>query len=245
MNRAASPPTESFDLHVVLLSRRPAIHALFREVAQGASHVTVEPLELDRGDLDAHAEALDRATVAVADVSLQLVAGIELCRELHATRPALPLVALVCCSQSLNPWHLEALLDGVVSCVLDLEATPAEVRRTVEEVVRGGSVLHLHLRRTHSPFLRELVASRKSTRAKKLRLLELVSLGLPDHEIGRRLHLSPHTVKHHIEELRGELGVRNRIELAAWAGGHGFYAPDALGTRGSAARRAAPVRPAR
>ena len=52
-----------------------------------------------------------------------------------------------------------------------------------------------------------------------------MAAGLPDHEIGRRLHLSPHTVKHHIEQLRGELGARNRIELAAWAGRHGFYRP--------------------
>jgi len=31
-------------------------------------------------------------------------------------------------------------------------------------------------------------------------------------------------VKHRIEQLRNELGVRNRTELAAWAGRNGFYA---------------------
>jgi DNA-binding CsgD family transcriptional regulator len=32
-------------------------------------------------------------------------------------------------------------------------------------------------------------------------------------------------VKHYIEQLRKELRVRNRIELAAWAARAGFYAP--------------------
>ena len=46
---------------------------------------------------------------------------------------------------------------------------------------------------------------------------------LSDHEIGASLHLSPHTVKHHVDTLRAEVGARNRIELAAWAGKNGFY----------------------
>jgi DNA-binding NarL/FixJ family response regulator len=54
-------------------------------------------------------------------------------------------------------------------------------------------------------------------------ILELLVHGLSDQEIGHQLHLSPHTVKHHIDRLRGELGARNRIELAAWAGRQGFY----------------------
>jgi DNA-binding NarL/FixJ family response regulator len=56
-----------------------------------------------------------------------------------------------------------------------------------------------------------------------LQLLELVAYGRSDREIGALLHLSPHTVKHRIERLRDALGARNRIELAAWAGRHGFY----------------------
>ena len=67
-------------------------------------------------------------------------------------------------------------------------------------------------------------AGRPERRELQLQLLELVALGLPDHEIGRRLHLSPHTVKHQIEDLRTALRVRNRTELAAWAGKNGFYA---------------------
>ena len=53
----------------------------------------------------------------------------------------------------------------------------------------------------------------------------LVAQGLSDREIGARLHLSRHTVHHKIERLRGDLGLRNRTELAAWAGRQGLYPP--------------------
>jgi DNA-binding NarL/FixJ family response regulator len=45
-----------------------------------------------------------------------------------------------------------------------------------------------------------------------------VALGLTDHEIGRRLSLSHHTVKHRIDRLRRRVHAKNRVQLAAWAG---------------------------
>jgi DNA-binding NarL/FixJ family response regulator len=56
-----------------------------------------------------------------------------------------------------------------------------------------------------------------------LEVIALVAHGLSDREIGARLHLSRHTVHHKIERLRDDLGLKNRIELAAWAGRHGLY----------------------
>jgi DNA-binding NarL/FixJ family response regulator len=74
--------------------------------------------------------------------------------------------------------------------------------------------------------LREILSAGEPSSMARVELLQLVARGLPDHEIGRRLHMSPHTVKHHIEDLRDGLGARNRIELAAWAGRNGLYAPE-------------------
>jgi DNA-binding NarL/FixJ family response regulator len=68
----------------------------------------------------------------------------------------------------------------------------------------------------------EMDSGRSPTRT-SARILDLLVHGLSDQEIGKQLHLSPHTVKHHIDRLRGEVGARNRIELAAWAGRQGFY----------------------
>ena len=86
--------------------------------------------------------------------------------------------------------------------------------------------MHLQLRHRRGAPLRAILALGKERAHAKVRLLELVALGLPDHEIGNRLFLGPSTVKHQIEDLRAEIGARNRIELAAWAGMHGFYVTD-------------------
>jgi DNA-binding NarL/FixJ family response regulator len=56
-------------------------------------------------------------------------------------------------------------------------------------------------------------------------VLGKLAQGLSDREIASRLHRSPHTIKHYVERLREVVGARNRIELAAWAGRHGFDQP--------------------
>jgi LuxR family maltose regulon positive regulatory protein len=60
---------------------------------------------------------------------------------------------------------------------------------------------------------------------REVALLTLVARGLSNHEIGGVLHLSAHTIKHGVERLSQKIGVRNRVELAAWAGSNRHYRP--------------------
>jgi len=43
-------------------------------------------------------------------------------------------------------------------------------------------------------------------------VLRLVAQGLTNPEIGRALHLSPHTVKGYVKEILAKLEARNRVE---------------------------------
>jgi DNA-binding NarL/FixJ family response regulator len=223
LGTAAAPAdmglTASTPLRLLLVTRREALGALFR----APGRVEVEVSSPDAGPAE---QLLASADVVAVDVALEPDAATALCHDLHALRPELPIVAVLCCPQSMNPWQLQTLLGGGVDSVVDLQASLEEAVRTVEAAARGGSVLHLHLRRGHRRFLREVLVGNDARRELKVRILECIARGLSDREIGAALHLSPHTVKHHVEDLRDEVDARNRTELAGWAGRHGFYRPE-------------------
>jgi DNA-binding NarL/FixJ family response regulator len=203
----------------LLLTDRPALEAFFRPLTD---QLEVAPVSLDAtGSLE-----VEDLPVAIVDIALDPALAVDVCRDLRRRRADLPIVAVVCCPHAVTPWTLRALLGCAISGVLDLQESQEGVAQALERVGRGASVLHVQLRRGHGDVLKDLLAAKEQWTETQLRLLELVVLGLPDHEIGRRLHLSPHTVKHQIEHLRHELRLRNRIELSAWAGRNGFYGAD-------------------
>jgi DNA-binding NarL/FixJ family response regulator len=200
----------------LLFSDRPALQEFFASVSPGTENAAVS--------LDAARTApLDGFHAAVVDIALEPAIALAICAELRRRREDLPVAAIVCCPRAINEWTLRGLLRSGVSAVLDLQASADEAARLLGSVGRGAPVLHLQLAEGRRN-LDDVFASPTRRDGAAARLLELVARGLPDHEIAADLHLSPHTVKHRIEQLRHEVGVRNRTELAAWAGRHGFYA---------------------
>jgi DNA-binding NarL/FixJ family response regulator len=223
------------NLRILAATSRPAVACFLETIAR------VDRIDPVGHDVAAHSDLVGVADVAALDIALDPVAALELCADLHRQRQELPIAAFVCCPYCVTPWNLRALFAAGVSSVMDLQASAAETLRALETVANGASVLHLHLRRGHRELLREVLGGTAPRSEMQIRLLELVALGLPDHEIGRRLYLSPHTVKHHIEQLRNDVGAKNRIELAAWAGRHGFYSRD--GASGAASVPVVVTRP--
>lgn len=205
-------------LHVLVVSDRSAVRSFFASLP-----LSVTTTGTEAPDAHAHAGA---AEVVLVDLGTEPGKGAQLCGELHERFPRAAIVAVVCCQQSIGFWHLQALLGHAIAGVIDLNATPEEATRAIASAARGSSVVHLELGREQQAFLRDVLIRRDGRSETSLRVLTLVSRGLPDHEIGRRLHLSPHTVKHYVEQLREEVGVRNRIELASWAGRAGLYTAD-------------------
>jgi DNA-binding NarL/FixJ family response regulator len=213
------------DPRVLLATTRPPVRLFFESLGLRLELVVVDH---DWAPLDPEHAA--RADLAIVDVAPDAWAATELCRELRVHRADLPIVALICCPQAVTPWNLRGLLAAGVTSLLDLGEREDDARRAILSAARGDAVLRLHVARGGG-LLHEVFGGRPTQSETRVRLLELVARGLSDQEIGRRMHLSPHTIKHHIEQLRRELGMRNRTELAAWAGRHGFYVPEELAAR--------------
>jgi DNA-binding NarL/FixJ family response regulator len=158
--------------------------------------------------------------VGVADADVAVVDGaahdaLEVVRSLLDERPELPVAVLLCCPRCVSAATVRALLAAGVAGFLDLHTTPAELRDAAGALATGATVLHLRL---SGGVLRDVLEISNL----QSQVLGLVAQGLRDREIGERLHLSPHTVKHRVEQLCRAVRARNRIELAAWAGRNGY-----------------------
>jgi DNA-binding NarL/FixJ family response regulator len=97
--------------------------------------------------------------------------------------------------------------------------TATELVRAVLDVHAGGSVIEPTL----APMLLSQVArpgdepSTPMLDENERTLLELVSRGLTDKEIGDQLFVSTRTVQNYLIRLRARAGVRRRCELVRWA----------------------------
>lgn len=224
MSRSPSPPrslrSAADEQALVVATERPAIFAFLSSVGIPARRIDFEGA--------AAPDAATGATAAVVDFGLDAAAAVDAVHALRRANDRLPIAALICCPYSVTPEGMRALAAAGVGSVLDLQMSADETRRALRAVAGGAAVLHLSFGGRARATLHDIVSGRRHRRDDDRRLLELVAAGLPDHEIGRRLHLSPHTVKKRVEHLRDEVGVRNRIELAAWAGRQGLY----VGARG-------------
>jgi two-component system response regulator DevR len=207
---------------VVAMSGRPTVHAFIAEIGRlEEASVSVTLLPLDATVVAAAYDSVATAEVAVVDASVERAEAIAVCRTIRAMRPRLPISAVFCCPHSATSADLRGLLAAGVEALVDLQLSAAEMLRVLRGVARGQGAFHLQLAAGSTTSLQELLANERTAEeltAPDLSLLRLVAAGLTDHEIGRQLFLSHHTVKHRIDRLRQRVRARNRIQLAAWAG---------------------------
>jgi DNA-binding NarL/FixJ family response regulator len=215
---------------VLLVTNRPAIEAWISTVPQEGGSIAVDSLPL-RVEAVKNAMAVARATVAVVDAEADPPDALEICRELRSHRPQLPVAAFFCCTNGVTPWHLETLWEAGVRGILDLEGNMEEIGGALHRLAQGQTQVPLQLGKSAGP---QAAGPRNLRRpqppglrlgATDVSVLSKLAQGLSDREIAARLHRSPHTIKHYVERLREAVGARNRIELAAWAGRHGFDQP--------------------
>jgi two-component system response regulator DevR len=206
---------------VVAMSARPTVHAFIGEIGRLDPAVSVTLLPLDATVVAAAFDSVAAAEVAVVDASVERAEATAVCTTIRAMRPKLPISAVFCCPHSATSADLRGLLSAGVEALVDLQLSAAETLRLLRGVARGQGAFHLQLAAGSTTSLQELIANERTTdelSAHDLSLLRLVAAGLTDHEIGRQLYLSHHTVKHRIDRLRQRVRARNRIQLAAWAG---------------------------
>jgi DNA-binding NarL/FixJ family response regulator len=185
-----------------------------------------EPDMVVAGEASTGAEAVQiaretRPDVMVLDVRLGDLDGPEVCRRVLLASPETAVVMLT--NYQHDDLVLRSLLAGAKGYVIK-DVQLDELRNVIRSVHRGDSVLDPKVTAQlvstvvgaggRGPGRRAPTATLSET---DLAIIRYLSVGLTNKEISTRVHLSPHTVKDHIEKICAVLGVRSRVEVVAEA----------------------------
>ena len=157
--------------------------------------------------------------IAVMDIGMQELNGIEATRQIRVQTPGTRVIVLS--THSDQRYVIQALEAGSSGYVLKVCAFD-ELLNAVRAVAAGKSYL--------SPDAASVVIQHHSYGAKAVRfspvatlgsrereVLQLLAEGLTSSQIGRRLHVSGRTVETHRRNIMRKLGLHNVAELTKYA----------------------------
>ncbi len=156
--------------------------------------------------------ASEPVAIALFDVNLPGMNGIECIRRLKMIHPAIQCMVLTVYDKP--DTIFEALKAGAISYLL--KSTPSEkIIEAIEEVNKGGSPISSQIARK----VIEAFALREKTNEyfqdltrREQELLELLSKGYRYREIADKLYISIETVRTHIRNVYEKLQVNSRTE---------------------------------
>jgi DNA-binding NarL/FixJ family response regulator len=161
-----------------------------------------------------------RPDVALVDLAMPVIDGIETTRRIREVAPATRVVILTAFSD--RQQILGALDAGAVGYLLK-DAEPEEIIRGVRAAAANQAPLHP--KAAHTVLTRNTPETRRTLTPREREVLRLVAAGLPNKQIARRLGIAEKTVKAHLTNVFEAIGVTDRTAAALWAHRNGFAAP--------------------
>ena len=161
--------------------------------------------------------------LALVDVRMPDLDGLELLRALKVERPEMPVVMLSTYDNA--PYVKRALADGASGYLLK-DATPEDLSQAINVALSGsGNVLSprviQNLFEEHEASGRDHGANGRrgeyNLTQREHDILELLAEGRANREIAQHLFLSEKTVKAHLAAIFRKLGVTNRTQAAMMA----------------------------
>jgi NarL family two-component system response regulator LiaR len=190
---------------------------------------TRELLEREE-DLEVVAEAGDgeeairlassqRPDVAIMDIAMPRLNGIEATRRIKAINPTTAVLVLTAYD---DDQYVFALLEAGAAGYLLKDVHTDELIKAIRAVYAGESVLHPAIaRKVVNRFARPTDQPREESTLdqlteRELEVLKLAAKGMTNRQIADELVLSIHTVQAHLSNTFGKLGVGSRTEAVLY-----------------------------
>ncbi|WMX46231.1 response regulator [Streptomyces roseicoloratus] len=208
-------------ISVLLADDQALVRAGFRSLLGRAKFLAVVG-EAASGEEAVRQAALLRPDVVLMDIRMPGMDGIVATRRILTELPTTRVIILTTFD---TDEHVFEALQAGASGFLTKEVEPAELRRAVEVVAAGDSLLSPGVTRrvierfAHRP---RPTATLHALTARENEVVRLVAEGLSNDEIAAALVISPLTVKTHISRAITKLGLRDRVQLVITAYEHGL-----------------------
>jgi DNA-binding NarL/FixJ family response regulator len=155
-----------------------------------------------------------RPDVAVLDLFMPLMNGLEAAREIHQAVPATRTILLTASAD--DDAVLKALQAGVRGCV-QKQLTSEELLSAIREVVRGGVYLCSTVSRALVDAYRTKQAPRDPLTLRERQVLQLIAEGKGPTKIANLLYISVRTVESHRAHIMKKLDIHDTAGLVRYA----------------------------
>jgi DNA-binding NarL/FixJ family response regulator len=173
-----------------------------------------------------------RPAVALLDIRMPVMDGLEAARQVLALGPATRVLILT--TFDADEYVYEALRAGVSGFLLK-DAPADQLITAVRSLAAGDALIDpVITRRLIARFAlaarpRSALPGELSTlTARELHVLRLLARGLSNIEIARELVVEESTVKTHVSRILIKLNLRDRVQAVVLAYESGFVTPDAF-----------------
>jgi two-component system nitrate/nitrite response regulator NarL len=154
----------------------------------------------------------ERPELAVLDVQMPDLGGLEVLQAI--TREALPTRVLFV-TGTVDPAGAYDLVQAGAAGVLVKDALPQEIGDALVRIARGETVLAPSVQAALISGVRERREPPVALSPRELDVLRGLARGLSGPQIAAELHLSPSTIKTHLQRLYERLGVSDRAAAVA------------------------------
>ncbi|WP_019812699.1 response regulator [Saccharomonospora saliphila] len=208
-------------IRVLIADDQDMVRAGFRMILGAQDDIEVVADVADGIEAVRRAREL-RPDVCLADIRMPGIDGLEVTQRLAGPEVADPLKVVVVTTFDLDEYVHTALQNGASGFLLK-DAGPALLVEAVRAASRGDALVSpqvtVRLLRHFGDHQRAAPADPlpDPLTDRELDVVRAAAHGLTNGEIGARLYMSLSTVKTHLASVQGKLGVRNRVEIAAWA----------------------------
>lgn len=226
---AASDRAAGRPISVVIADDQRLVRRGFRVILEAEPDIAVVA---EAGDGREATELVRRhaPTIALLDIRMPVMDGLEAARRVIATAPTTRVLILT--TFDADEYVYEALRAGVSGFLLK-DAPADQLVTAVRSLAAGDALIDpVITRRLISRFA---LAARppgglpdqlRHLTGRELEVLRLVARGLSNAEIGHELVVEESTVKTHVSRLLMKLNLRDRVQAVVLAYETGFVTPD-------------------